>query len=86
MQSTHIVFMSWKGFEELTRLRYSENNLTIGANNNSLKKVIRATYSGVQRSGVAGVVVTLALRVRAAVDSDSGARGELVAAGAQRRV
>lgn len=66
----------------------SEKYCAIRANNIThfffLKK--RATYSWVQSSGVAAVVVTLALRVRAAVDSDSGAGGELVAAGAQRRV
>lgn len=44
------------------------------------------TYSGIESGGVAGVIVTLALWIRAAVDSNAGARGELVARGAQRRV
>lgn len=97
-KSPQILFIFWKGFEELTRLGFfffhsplpSEKYCAIRANNithlKKKNKVKRATYSWVQSSGVAGVVVTLALRVRAAVDSDSGAGGELVAAGAQRRV
>lgn len=46
------------------------------------------THSGVEGGGVAGagVVVALALWIRAAVDSNAGARGELVARGAQHRV
>lgn len=46
------------------------------------------THSGVESGGIAGarVVVTLALRIWAAVDSDAGARGELVPGGAQCRV
>ena len=39
------------------------------------------THSGIESGGVAGagVVVTLALWIRAAVDTDAGTRGELVA-------
>lgn len=46
------------------------------------------THSGIESGGVAGagVIVTLALWIRAAVDSNAGARGELVARGAQHRV
>lgn len=43
------------------------------------------TYSGIKSGSVAGVIVTLALWIWATVDSNAGARGELVA-GAQRRV
>lgn len=45
----------------------------------------RETHSGIERRGVAGaaVVVTLALWIRAAVDSDAGARGELLTRRAQ---
>lgn len=46
------------------------------------------THSGVESGGVAGAsaVVTLALWIRAAVDADAGARGELVGRGAQHGV
>ena len=46
------------------------------------------THSGIESGGVAGagVIVALALRVSSAVDSNPGARGELVARGAQHRV
>lgn len=46
------------------------------------------THSGIESGGVAGAgaVVTLALWIRATVDSNAGARGELVARGAQHRV
>ncbi len=51
-------------------------------------KVTCKTYPCIQSGGVAGagVIVPLALWIRAAVDSDAGARGELVARGAQHRV
>lgn len=46
------------------------------------------THSGIESGGVAGagVIVTLALWIRAAVDANAGARGELVARRAQHRV
>lgn len=50
--------------------------------------MIGETHSGIESGGItgAGVVVTLALWVRAAVDTDAGASGELVARGAKHRV
>lgn len=52
------------------------------------KQVRCQTYSGIERGGVAGaaVVVTLALWIRAGVDSNAGGGGELVARGAEHRV
>lgn len=65
-------------FEEVLLKKDSINEL----------KVKYETHSGIESGGIAGagVVVTLALWIRAAVDSDAGARGELVARGAQHRV
>lgn len=50
------------------------------------KRLKSETYPGIESSGVAGVTITLALWIRAAVKSNAGATGKLVAGGAQRRV
>lgn len=49
---------------------------------------VKWTHSGVEGGGVAGagVIVTMALWISSAVDSNAGARGELVGRGAQHRV
>lgn len=76
----------WRTKKAASSLVYWNDFCTRANKLKTSKKVKSATYSGVQSSGVAGVVVTLALWIRATVDSNAGARGELVAGGAQRRV